>query len=443
MTARGFDVALEEIPSCFEGIIPAAIATVAEDGTPNVTYLSVVHRIDDHHVALSRQFFNKTDHNTVVNPQAQIGLIEPETGRSFTLDLTYERTDSEGPLFERMRTKLDAVAAYAGMTNVFHLKGIDICRVDRCVLIPSTDMEAPSRRDVKIERVEEFARQLADVEDMETLLATVLRACSELLGYEHAFVMLADETGERLYTVASTGFADSGAGSEVRIGEGLIGIAVQRRQSVRVTHMGRDLSYSQAVQDTTGGAGTSALETAISLPHLDAIQSQLVTPMLAYRQLVGVICLQSEVPGMFQSNDECVVGILASQVAMALASLERADGARVEVAPAPAAKAVQVKHYAEDDSVFLDNEYLIKGVPGAILWRLLRQHEDEGRDEFSNKELRLDQAIELPDIKDNLEARLILLRKRLEERCDYLRIERTGRGRFRLEVTRPLVLQDA
>lgn len=444
MTTLGFDVELEDIPSCFEGMIPSAIATVAEDGTPNVTYLSVVTRVDDRHVALSRQFFNKTDHNTVVNPQAQIGLVEPETGRSFALDLTYERTDTEGPLFERIRTKLDAVAAYAGMTSVFHLKGIDICRVDRCMLIPSTDMEAPSRRDVKIERVEEFARQLADVEDMETLLATVLRACSESLGYEHAFVMLADETGERLYTVASTGFADSGAGSEVRIGEGLIGIAVQRRQSVRVTHMGRELSYSQAVRDVAAEPDASTLETAIPLPRLDAIQSQLVTPMLAYRQLVGVICLQSEVPGMFQSNDECVVGILASQVAMALANLERSDGARVEAAPAPAAaKPVQVKHYAADDSVFLDNEYLIKGVPGAILWRLLRQHEDEGRAEFSNKELRLDQTIELPDIKDNLEARLILLRKRLEERCDYLRIERTGRGRFRLEVTRPLVLQDA
>ena len=54
--------------------------------------------------------------------------------------------------------------------------------------------------------------------------------------------------GERLYTVASTGFASSGAGSEVRIGEGLIGVAAARRQSVRVTHMGRELSYSHAAR---------------------------------------------------------------------------------------------------------------------------------------------------------------------------------------------------
>jgi hypothetical protein len=101
---------------------------------------------------------------------------------------------------------------------------------------------------------------------------------------------------------------------------------------------------------------------------------------------------------------------------------------------------VQVKHYQEDDSLFLDNEYLIKGVAGGILWRLLRNYQEQGRVEFSNREIRLDQTLALPDIKDNLEARLILLRKRLEERCDYLRIEKTSRGRFALHVTRPLTL---
>ena len=437
--ARG--VRLADIPSCFEGIIPAAIATVADDGTPNCTYISIVHRIDDSHVALSRQFFKKTDENTIANPHAQVLLVEPPTGRLYELDLVYERTETEGPLFERMRTKLDAVAAHEGLTNIFKLKGTDICRVEGCSLLTGYLTGAPLDRDLKIERVEEFSRRLSEAGDMDEVLSTTLAACRELLGYPHVFVMLVDESSERLFTVESTGFTSSGAGSEVLIGEGLIGVAAERRQSVRVTHMGRELSYSQAARKSAEQPG-GELEQVIPLPRLQAIQSQLVTPMLAHRQLVGMLCLQSEKPGAFQAADECVVGILANQVAMALATLRTSDRGSAVRPPAAdtAARPVEVKHYQEDDSVFLDNEYLIKGVAGGILWRLLRHYDEHGRVEFSNREIRLDPSLDLPDIKDNLEARLILLRKRLEERCAYLRIEKTARGRFGLRVERPLHL---
>lgn len=62
--------------------------------------------------------------------------------------------------------------------------------------------------------------------------------------------------------------------------------------------------------------------------------------------------------------------------------------------------------------------------------------------DFTNKEIRLDATLELPDIKDNLEARLALLRLRLEDCCGFLRIFNTGRGRIRLEVKRELVLRE-
>jgi putative methionine-R-sulfoxide reductase with GAF domain len=424
------DVPLEDITSCFEGVIPSPICTLDAGGVPNVTYLSVVHRVDADHVALSRQFFNKTDRNTIVNPYAQIAVVDPDTGRIYALDLVYERTETEGPRFERMRTNLDAVAASEGMTNVFKLKGTDICRVEQCTAVPGPAIDGPARRDVKIERVEELSRRMAEAEDMEALLSTVLKGCAELLGYPHAFVMLVDESGERLYTVASAGFPASGAGSEVRIGEGLIGVAAARRQTVRITHMSREVTYSHAAQ-----GGQAGMEQVIPLPRLPSMQSQLVAPMLAFHSLVGVLCLQSDKPGAFQAADECVVGILANHLATALATQRKAEE-DVECAT----PTVEVKHYAEDDSVFLDNEYLIKGVAGGILWRLLRCYEDEGRMEFSNREIRLDQTLDLPDIKDNLEARLILLRRRLAERCDYLGIEKTARGRFKLQVDRPLKL---
>ena len=38
---------------------------------------------------------------------------------------------------------------------------------------------------------------------------------------------------------------------------------------------------------------------------------------------------------------------------------------------------------------------------------------------------------------------LLLLQRRLQENCPHIHIEKTGRGRFRLCVLRPVVLEDA
>jgi|GEM_PF-2235572 len=104
---------------------------------------------------------------------------------------------------------------------------------------------------------------------------------------------------------------------------------------------------------------------------------------------------------------------------------------------------VTVRHYPRDDSDFLDRDYLVKGVAGAILWRLLREHAATGRTDFTTRELRLDRSLKLPDHAENLDARLVLLRRRLEERAACLQIEKTGRGLFRLVSRCRITLKDA
>jgi adenylate cyclase len=72
---------------------------------------------------------------------------------------------------------------------------------------------------------------------------------------------------------------------------------------------------------------------------------------------------------------------------------------------------------------------------------LLDAYMNEGRTEFSNRELRLDVRLRLPALRSNLESRLILLRKRLVERCRELALVPIERGRFRLDVHAPIALE--
>ncbi len=122
-------VTLSEITACFEGIVPAVIATASADGVPNVTHLSRVHFVDDEHVALSNQFFSKTVRNLSENPQACVTVFDPRTYDSYKLVLRYERTERRGPIFDRLRRDVDAIAALTGMHDVFKLRSADVYRV--------------------------------------------------------------------------------------------------------------------------------------------------------------------------------------------------------------------------------------------------------------------------------------------------------------------------
>jgi adenylate cyclase len=446
---RALSVPLDTIAGCFEGVIPASVCSCSRDGLPNVTFLSIVHRLDEHHVGLSFQFFNKTRKNMQENPRAQVIVVAPGTADQYRVDLRYLRTETDGPAFERMRARLEAVASQTGMSRVFKLRGVDVYEVLDCRSVNAEGRSEIVPQAESMRELEAFTERLGRCEGLDALLSTALEALADLFGHRHSFVMFPDEGSTRLFTGASYGFDPSGVGSEVVAGEGMLGLSAARRSVVRVTNLALDRVVARAVRSEFERRGEERiLEREIALPGLPDARSQLVLPLLSRNTLLGVLCLQSADPGRFLEADERLMQIVARHLAASMASVMAAASAEPTVATLqsnsapPAARHLVVKHYRSDDSIFIEDAYLTKGIPGRLFWKLLQAFVGTGRAAFTNKEIRLDASMGLPDIKDNLEARLILLRRRLDERCEFVKLIPAGRGRLRLEVLRSLDLEE-
>lgn len=442
---------LRDLRLCFEGVVPALVATAAADGTPNITYLSKVHCLDDHHVALSNQFFSKTTRNLAENPRASMLIIAPSYDQ-YRLSLHYERTERRGPVFEGLARDVETIAALQGMQGVFKLHAADVYRVITIEQYPANPPRSAAEERLPADPVDlgDLSARLSRCPDLDTLVSAALDGLAELFGYEQSSLLLLDERGSRLYTIASRGYSRAGVGSEVVVGEGTLGMAAARAAPMRIGNLHQMQKYSRSVRRSFEEHGDIEPGREIPLPGLEDAKSQVAVPAMVRGQLVGVLAIESPKPVAFDERDEALLGVVAGLLASAIEvdwAHERAAEAvaaveRGRAAPPPVDGPVtHVRFFPVDGSTFLGSDYLIKGVAGRILWSLLGQYTRQGRDEFTNREVRLDPSLELPELRDNLESRLILLKRRLEERAAPLRIQKTGRGRFRLLIDTPLRLE--
>jgi hypothetical protein len=295
-----------------------------------------------------------------------------------------------------------------------------------------------------------LVERAAAANDLDEAITAALGALDELFGFTHSLVMALDPNGASLVTIASHGYERAGIGSEVNVGHGVIGAVAANRRPMRVNNLQRMLTYAKAAtrpDESTARAGTD-----VPLPDLPKANSQLVAPAIVLGELVGVVAVESDRLGAFSDDDEVALIVAAHVIGTAM-ELDRLDphpdrasaraGSSRDAAPVVSGPKGTVRFFASDGSTFVDGDYLVKGVPGRILWRLLCDHDANGRTEFTNRELRLDPALELPPYRDNLESRLVLLKRRLEERDAPMRIEKAGRGRLRLLVTADLTLETA
>ncbi|MDD3446675.1 MAG: GAF domain-containing protein, partial [Zavarzinia sp.] len=427
---------LRDLAACFEGVIPSIIATVDDGGMPNISYLSQVHYVDDEHVALSNQYFTKTAANVRSRGTASLIVVDGRTGAQYVLDIAFEDSFATGELFERMSDHLNAMSAQQGMAGMMSLRSADLYRVLHFEAVPgidaTLDADAPPPPEAagRLAAAARLTIAMAGQSDADHAIDLAFEGMAASLGFRHLMILIPDAGGQRLTILASHGYDTRGIGSEVMVGDGVIGIVAANRRPLRLSDMSRGRRYAAAVRDETAAPGH-----AIPYPGLELPMSQIAVPLVSRGQFVGVLFGESPGRFAFSREDEDAFVLIGAQLAACLALDELAGGeaaAPQAAPPATAGPSIRIRYFPYDDSVFIDDDYLIRGVPGRLLHHFLRAYLTEGRRDFANREIRLAPELRLPDVKDNLETRLILLRRLLDERNAPIRLLRPERGRLRL-----------
>jgi GAF domain-containing protein/pyridoxamine 5'-phosphate oxidase-like protein len=453
-------VTLESLASCLQGILPAHLFTCSSDGVPNAAYLSHVEFVDSRHVALSFQFFNKSRRNIAENPNALVLVSDPDSGQGWQLRLRYVRSETEGPLFDRMALRIEAIASYCGLKGIFRLRAADVYDVRTIEPVPEeTGIDCARLRIAAgsepnpiftVMAMQELLATVNRADSLESLVDGILRSLDESFGFRHSAILVPAEEPGVLVTIATRGYADNGSGAEVRFGEGIAGMVAEAQQPIRISGLVRGMLYAYAMhRDAAAEAEGRPRPRRIPMPGLENPNSQLGVPIAVRGELIGVLCLESDVPYRFHEEDRATIQLLASYIAIAMQNMQLSERAAEAPDPAPAAPEPQhhgrheIVYYAADEAIFIDGEYLIRSLPARILWRLLLLHDTSGRVEFTNRELRADKSLNLPQLKDNLESRLLLLRRRLEQKCPDIRLVPRARGRFALELACDVSLTQA
>ena len=273
MDKGGEPLSVSSLRDYFTGVIPMVFATVSAQGVPNVTYLSRALPVDDERIAISNQFMSKSQRNLAENPHASMMLVHPTKIAEYRLSLVFEQTVRRGPLFDRMRNDLAMIAALTGMQDVFRLAGADIFRVTHIEPLAineccKEEVEAVVHFHPDHAALGELCGRLSRCSDLDTLVRVLVEGLDELLGFEHSMLLLADETGERLFTIATHGYEHQGVGSEVAVGEGVVGLAAERCAPVRADNAMQMSRYARSVREAFERVGELRPGVEIPMPGL-------------------------------------------------------------------------------------------------------------------------------------------------------------------------------
>ncbi|MBZ5566523.1 MAG: GAF domain-containing protein [Acidobacteriia bacterium] len=150
--------------------------------------------------------------------------------------------------------------------------------------------------------VDSLLLEVADVVNTTLDLNTILRRVAELvrrvIAYEHFAILLLNERTQELRIRFSIGHPPEAVERcRIKVGEGVTGMAAQRREPVLVNDVLKSPEYIEA---------------------LPQVRSELAVPLIIKNRVIGVIDIEAPQPGYFTEDHERLLSLIASRIAIGI-----------------------------------------------------------------------------------------------------------------------------
>jgi GAF domain-containing protein/FixJ family two-component response regulator/anti-sigma regulatory factor (Ser/Thr protein kinase) len=198
--------------------------------------------------------------------------------------------------------------------------------------------QSERKRASQLAVVNQVARKIASILDLEQLLQEIVVSIQEGFNYFNLALFLMDETASQLEMLALHGGFEPVARLDYSqaVGEGLIGLAARSGQSVLVNDVERDPRFISGFLST-------------ELP-----QSELCVPIKLIDQVIGVLDVQDTKLNAFDETDLVAMQTLADQIAIAIENARHFEEAQRRAVQLEVASEV-----ARDAAAILDVDQLL------------------------------------------------------------------------------------
>jgi len=151
-------------------------------------------------------------------------------------------------------------------------------------------------------KVDPLLLEVADVVNTTLDLDTTLRRVAELvrkvIDYEIFGILLVNEKTQELRFRFQVGYAREIAERvRIKVGEGVTGLAAQRREAILVDDVSQDARYISAAHN---------------------VRSELAVPLIVKNRLIGVIDIESPQPNHFTEEHKRLLTLIASRMAVGI-----------------------------------------------------------------------------------------------------------------------------